>query len=120
MTITMMMTLILQVRRREVRCVETVGRAEPITVLAKFCDAQVENCIIARPRDVGSLRHVMLHTFVLILQYVLLHCYYHSYKHGEVHKEGRKRCLLWGNRTLPTLHMDSPHNCPHQIAHCHL
>ena len=29
-----------KVRRREVRCMETVGD-EPITVLAKFCDAQV-------------------------------------------------------------------------------
>ena len=32
--------LFLKIRRREVRCVENVGD-EPITVLAKFCDAQV-------------------------------------------------------------------------------
>ena len=56
---------------------ETVG-PEPITVLAKFCDAQVKNydndlllitaqvkIASARPRDVGALRDVQLHNFGL-------------------------------------------------------
>ena len=56
---------------------ETVG-AEPITVLAKFCDAQVKNddndilpitaqvkIASARPRDVGALRDAQLHNFGL-------------------------------------------------------
>ena len=56
---------------------ETVG-AEPITVLAKFCDAQVKDddndispitaqvkIASARPRDVGALQDAQLHNFGL-------------------------------------------------------